>query len=192
VKRRSARRRRYPLDTRADIVTLRRFESSHLALLRAWLHEPHVARWYPTPAENLAWAANPPPGGSQAIIAVGALDAGYLRWQRVARATLDALGLYEIPSNSVDADVLVTNRCTGRGLGPAALKAWVAQIRRDPTVPMIGLTTELANTRAHRAFEKAGFRIVRQYEAPGLGRCHLMLLDLGPSQGTLPISGRNR
>jgi len=66
----------------------------------------------------------------------------------------------------------------------------VARIRQDPTVPMSGLTTELENTRAHRAFEKAGFRIVRQYEAPGLRRCHLMLLDLRPSQSMLPISGR--
>jgi len=45
-------------------------------------------------------------------------------------------------------------------------------------VPLIGLTTEIANQRAHRAFEKAGFRIARQYEDGVHGICYLMTLDL--------------
>jgi RimJ/RimL family protein N-acetyltransferase len=63
-------------------------------------------------------------------------------------------------------------------VGPAALAALVAEIRRDPGVPLIGLTTEPDNRSAHRAFEKAGFRFLRRYDAPGLGRCHLMVVDL--------------
>jgi RimJ/RimL family protein N-acetyltransferase len=168
------------VDTRPDALTLRPFEASHLELLARWLREPPVARWYPRPEKDLAWAINPPPGGSQAVVTLGTSEVGYLRWQRVDRATLNALGLPEIPSNSVDADILLTEGSVGRGLGPAALESLALEIRRDPTVPLIGLTTELENTRAHRAFEKAGFRIARQYEAPLLGLCHLMTLDLRP------------
>jgi RimJ/RimL family protein N-acetyltransferase len=165
-------------------VFLQPFKQSHLTLLARWLQQPHVARWYPDLEGNLTWARNPPPGGSQAIITRESAEVGYLRWQRVARATLDSLGLREIPSNSVDADILIGSDAVGNGVGPAALEALVAEIRRDPDVPMIGLTTELENTRAHRAFEKAGFRIVRQYEVPKMGRCHLMILDLrGPDSG---------
>ena len=64
------------------------------------------------------------------------------------------------------------------GIGVAALQALTAQIRRDPTVPLIGLTTSVANVHAHRAFERAGFRITRQYDPNGLGQCHLMVLNL--------------
>lgn len=160
-------------------VTLQRFDASHLQLLAGWLKQPHVAPWYPEPDENLFWAANPPIGASQAIIAAGSSAVGYLRWQRVARETLDALGLPEIPANSVDADILIGDIASvGNGWGVDALKALANEVRRDPTVPLIGLTTSVANTHAHRAFERAGFRIARQYDPNGLGQCHLMLLDL--------------
>ena len=164
-------------------VTLRPFRPAHLDVLARWLAEPHVARWYPEPEANLSWAANPPPGGAQVIIAAGDADVGYLRWQHVDRATLDALGLYEIPANSVDADILLGNTANVRkGIGVAALQALTAEIRRDPTVALIGLTTSVANVHAHRAFEKAGFRITRQYDPNGLGPCHLMVLNLQRTQ----------
>jgi aminoglycoside 6'-N-acetyltransferase len=171
---------------RAAPVTLQPFRPAHMELLAVWLRQPHVARWYPEPEANLAWAAHPPDGGAQAIIAAGAAEVGYLRWQRVARDTLDSLGLYEIPTNSVDADILICAEAgVGRGYGPAALNVLADEIGRDATVPMIGLTTELENTSAHRAFEKAGFRITRQYETPNLGLCHLMILDLRPRRGVV-------
>ena len=56
-------------------VTLQPFTKAHLKLLAAWLKQPHVARWFPTPEEDLAWAMNLPAGGSQAIIASGAAEA---------------------------------------------------------------------------------------------------------------------
>lgn len=104
-----------------------------------------------------------------------------MRWQKVSREVLDSIGLFEIPENSVDADIFIGAEGIGRGVGPAALLALAARLRQDPTVPLIGLTSELENTRAHRAFEKAGFRIARTYEEPKLGTCYLLLLHLrGP------------
>src|SRR5262245_1084652 len=172
---------RAPDETSA--VTLSSFQPSHPRLLARWLREPHVERWYRYPQDDLVFASSPPEGAAQAIVVSAGIEVGYVRWQRVDRVTLDALGLTEIPGNSVDADILLGASGVGRGVGPAALRALVAESLRDPTVPMIGLTTEIENTRAHRAFEKAGFRIARQYDAPRLGRCHLMLLDLR-SEGT--------
>ncbi len=159
-------------------MTLEEFKPSHLKQLAAWLHEPHIAPWYANPEADLEFARNPPVGGSQAIIAVDTKAVGYLRWQRVGRKLLDELGLPEIPDGSVDVDILISKNGTGKGLGPRALTTLVTSLRADPTIPLIGVTTELRNTRAHQAFEKAGFRKVRQYEAPGLGLCHLMTIDL--------------
>lgn len=163
-------------------VTLQPFLPMHVERLRAWLRQPHVAPWFPEPDANLSWAANPPEGGTQAIIAAGTAEVGWLRWQRVGRATLDSLGLHYIPANSVDADILIGERdAVGKGLGHAALAALVAKVREDQSVPLIGLTSSVENARAHRAFEKAGFRIVGQYDPNGLGPCYLLTLDLRPT-----------
>jgi hypothetical protein len=44
-------------------VELTVFSSTHRDLLERWLAAPHVAPWYPDPAEHIAWALNPPLGG---------------------------------------------------------------------------------------------------------------------------------
>ncbi len=160
-------------------VTLQPFERAHLALLDKWIRLPHFAPWYPEPDANMVWGAQPPASGYQRIIADGASAVGYIRWQYVDRETLDALGLHEIPANSVDADILIGEVADiGRGLGPLALSALADELRKDPRVPLIGLTTSVNNIHAHRGFEKAGFRIARQYDPNGLGLCHLMILNL--------------
>src|SRR5262249_27967965 len=113
-----------------DLVTLRPFEPADLALLAAWLRQPHGAPWDPRPEHDLERAASPPPGGSQAVVVAGATAVGYLRWQRVDRETLDSLGLPEIPANTVDADIVMSADAVGRELGPAALRALAEEIRR--------------------------------------------------------------
>jgi aminoglycoside 6'-N-acetyltransferase len=164
-------------------IALAPFAARHLAVLARWLREPHVAPWYAHPEDDLAWAASPPVGGAQAIVATGENEIGYLRWRRVDREVLDALGLDEIPAGSVDADILISAEGVGVGAGPAALRALIDLLRRDASVPLIGLTTEIQNHRAHRAFERAGFRIVRQYDDGVHGMCHLMTLDLRAARG---------
>ncbi len=160
-------------------VTLQPFTTAHLATLARWVRQPHVAPWYPEPEANLAWAENPPDGGFQRVIARGGTDVGYIRWQYVDRVTLDSLGLHDIPENSADADILIGERgYVGKGSGPLALIALADLLRKDPRVALIGLTTSIHNAHAHRGFEKAGFRISRQYDPNGLGPCHLMILNL--------------
>jgi hypothetical protein len=73
-------------DTVPPSVTLQPFQPSHLELLAVWLRQPHVARWFPEPERNLAWAMNPPTGGSQAILAEGRQKSGMFAGSMSARA----------------------------------------------------------------------------------------------------------
>ncbi|HEX5247376.1 MAG TPA: GNAT family N-acetyltransferase [Gaiellaceae bacterium] len=68
---------------------------------------------------------------------------------------------------------------TGRGLGPQVLSRFVHEVvfARPETNACVA-TVEEANRRSWRAFEKAGFRHVRDVEEEGLPH-RLMRLDRG-------------
>jgi aminoglycoside 6'-N-acetyltransferase len=160
-------------------VTLTSFSSTEVTLLRRWLAAPHVAAWYPDPEEHVGWAANPPLGGDRALIAVGGRIVGYVRWQAVSREVLDSVGLHEIPAGSVDVDILIGEpEFVGRGIGPKALLILMSRLRQRGDVPLVGLTTSVQNLSAQRAYTKAGFRILREYNPPGYGHCYLMVCSL--------------
>lgn len=160
-------------------VTLTSFSSNDVELLRHWLTAPHVAAWYPDPEDHIAWAANSPTNGDRALITVDGRAVGYIRWQSVSREVLDSVGLYEIPAGSVDVDMLIGDlEFVGQGIGPKALLVLVSQLRQRGDVPLVGLTTSVQNLSAQRAYTKASFRILREYNPPGYGRCYLMVCSL--------------
>ena len=168
-------------------VSLERFEPKHIRLLGSWLARSHVARWFGEPDAHVAWARKPPAGASQALIAIGAKPVGYLRWQRVSRTTLDSVGLVDIPENSVDVDLFIGQRgCLGRGVGPKVLELLLASLRADATIPLAAVSTSIENVAARRAFEKAGFRILREYTAPGFGACWLLVVPLRQTPDAQP------
>lgn len=140
-------------------VSLSGFNPSHLELLRQWLAQPHVRRWYPAPESNLEWASCPPRDGGQLLIEAKGEPVGYLRWQLVSRAVLDSLGLTQVPGNAADVDILIGDeRYISQGAGPIALSELAARFRERGDIPLIGLTTSRDNTVAHKAFLKAGFK----------------------------------
>jgi RimJ/RimL family protein N-acetyltransferase len=62
--------------------------------------------------------------------------------------------------------------------GPIALQILIGRLREDPSIPLLGLTTSVHNHTAQRAYYKAGFKNLREYDAPGYGRCLLMVMSL--------------
>jgi aminoglycoside 6'-N-acetyltransferase len=159
-------------------VMLLPFNDSHIDLLRRWLSVPYVSRWYPQPQEHLDWAVNPPIGGDCAIIAVSNVPVGYVRWQAVSREVLDSVGLEEIPENSIDIDILIgEENYIGRGIGVQALRILCSRLRSETSAPLLGLSPSIHNHAAQRAYRKVGFRDLREYDAPGYGRCLLMVMD---------------
>jgi RimJ/RimL family protein N-acetyltransferase len=163
----------------SNVVTLTPFSSTDVELLRHWLAAPHVAIWYPEPEDHIAWAANPPPSGNCAFIAVEGRAVGYIRWQSVSREVLDSVGLSEIPAGSVDVDLLIGDPAfVGRGIGPKALRMLVSQLRHRGDVPLVGLSSSIQNLFAQRAYAKAGFHILREYHVPVYGQLCLMVCNL--------------
>jgi aminoglycoside 6'-N-acetyltransferase len=160
-------------------VSLAPIEAVHFRLLAEWLARPHVARWHPAPEAWIESALSPPPDGAQALLLLDARPIGYLRWRKVFRETLDALGLTEIPTGAVDVDMLIGEpECVGRGYGPRALGLLVETLRRDAATPLVGLSPSIDNLAAQRAYAKAGFRKMGEYDAPDFGRLVLMGMRL--------------
>ena len=160
-------------------IDLTPFSSTDVDRLRHWLSAPHVAIWYPEPEDHIAWAVNPPPSGSRALITVEGRSVGYIRWQSVSREILDSVGLYDIPAGSVDVDLLIGDLAfVGRGIGPKALLVLVSQLRQRGDVPLVGLSSSVENLFAQRAYAKAGFHILREYHVPVYGQLCLMVCSL--------------
>jgi RimJ/RimL family protein N-acetyltransferase len=88
----------------------------------------------------------------------------------------DSLGHAEDALAGVDL-LIGEEDATGRGLGPRALEQFVREVVfARPKAQACVATVEEANRRSWRAFEKAGFKHVRDVEEDGL-RHRLMRLE---------------
>jgi aminoglycoside 6'-N-acetyltransferase len=92
------------------------------------------------------------------------LVSDYPDWEEVVHAGPGVAGV----------DILIgEEELIGQGLGPQILAAFARDV---VTAPSVIATVEEANRRSWRAFEKAGFRYVRDVEEDGLPH-RLMRLD---------------
>ncbi len=146
--------------------------------LRDWLRRPHVARWWgdhPRQFENPQWCSRQ----THAVIVADGAPVGYLCWQKPPQDELEAAGLTDLPEDIVDIDILIgDSRVVGQGVGPRALGLLLDRLRADPLVSSAGVSTSVSNARAIRAFEKAGFRLFREFQDPGSGPCRYMVVEI--------------
>jgi aminoglycoside 6'-N-acetyltransferase len=173
------------VEVRALDVALEPFAwSSCGELLSAWLRRPHVQRWW---RETGHWLEQirTTAAKDHAIITVSGRPVGYIRWQPVSRRILDELGLFEIPSGGADIDLFLGEpEWLGRGVGPTALRLLLARLG-DDGVPLAGLCPSVENFVAIRAFEKAGFGKLREFNDPSVGQCWVLTIELTPSKQAL-------
>ena len=146
--------------------------------LRDWLRRAHVARWWGDPQqqlENLLRCSRE----TQAVIVADGAPVGYLCWQRPPQDELEAAGLTDLPEDLVDIDILIgESEVVGQGVGPRALGLLLDRLREDPLTSFAGLATSVSNERAIRAFEKAGFRLFREFQDPESGPCRYMVVEI--------------
>jgi aminoglycoside 6'-N-acetyltransferase len=135
-------------------------------LFAAWLEREHVRAWWREPLEHTV--AIEDDRTDQYLIVVDGRPVGMIQtylvaddpaWEAVVGAEDGLAGV----------DLLIGEEdCVGRGLGPAALAAFVERVvfARAGTTACVA-TVEEPNRRSWRAFEKAGFRHVRDVEEDG-------------------------
>jgi RimJ/RimL family protein N-acetyltransferase len=159
------------------VIEFHPLAESDLPQIEEWLRREHVARWWrddiqESLAEYRAALEGREPTDHYLIVvggrAIGMIQtylvSDYQDWEEIVQVGPGVAGV----------DILIGEEDqVGRGLGPQIL----AQFVRDVvTAGAVVATVEKSNRRSWRAFEKAGFRHVRDVEEDGLPH-RLMRLD---------------
>lgn len=148
--------------------TFKPLDEADLPLLHAWLQRPHVAAWW-GPAESvdelredflsggttrafIAQADGDPVGFIQCYVVMGS---GEGWWPDETDP-----GARGIDQFLADGDRL------GQGLGRAMVRAFVAELFRDPAVTVVQTDPSPGNPRAIRCFAAAGFEAVGEVQTP--------------------------
>jgi aminoglycoside 6'-N-acetyltransferase len=152
-------------------MTFRRLTEADFPLLRGWLAQPHVARWWNHDhseagvARDFGPAARGEEPSEDLLVLLGGEPLGL-----VQRSRLDDYPSYrdelravtDVPDGALTVDYFIGEPTrVGRGLGTALIAAIAARTWTDhPTAPAIVVAVVASNPASWRALEKAGFRRV--------------------------------
>ena len=153
-------------------VSLRPFNpEQETKVLMEWLRAPHVRQWWGDPQKQLELILAGFVEGEQSIIIADDVAVGYLQWEKISKEELDSAGLTEIPEGSIDIDIAIGNvNYSGCNHAPRVLRHLIQTTLQHVPAPMILMSTSVNNTRARRAFEKAGFMRQRTFDDPEYGK----------------------
>ena len=155
-----------------------------LPLLHAWLQRPHVARWYRDhgPYDRVVAHYLPAIEGRDPtdhyIVELDGAPIGMLQTYVVADYPDYAALVGVADRATAGVDILVgEEELTGRGIGTEILSRFVTEIvLARPETTAVVADPEATNAASVRAFEKAGFRAVREFvEEPGDGQTHVLV-----------------
>jgi len=162
-------------------IEFRALAQDDLPLLERWLGEEHVARWWREPVDvviekRIAGIEGSRPTRQFLIVADGR-PAGFIQTYLVSDHP-DWEEIVRVGENVAGVDLLIGEPdLVGHGLGARVLTAFASDVVfANPATGAVVATVEEANRRSWRAFEKAGFRHVRDVEEDGLPH-RLMRLD---------------
>jgi aminoglycoside 6'-N-acetyltransferase len=149
--------------------------SADLPLIRRWLETPHVSQWWHDPAEQFELVSGDldHPDMAQFIVASDRRPFAYLQcynlsdWNTGFGAQPD--GTRGLDQFIGEADML------GKGHGSAFIRAFTEQLLAKG-IPRVVIDPDPANTRAIRAYERAGFSKDRVVDTPD-GPALLMVRD---------------
>jgi aminoglycoside 6'-N-acetyltransferase len=148
----------------APPYVFRPMTADDLALVQRWLLEPHVAEWWHDP-ETFEFVSGDldHPDMAQFIVKLQGRPFAYLQCYRIS--DWDS-GFGPQPDGTRGIDQFIGEAdMMGRGHGSAFINAFIEGLLRDGT-PRIVLDPQPTNSRAIRAYEKAGFSRDRLVDTP--------------------------
>lgn len=137
-----------------------------LPLLAEWLTAPHVREWWGDPDEELARIRHMVEGRDTTrpfIFSIGGVPTGYIQYWFVGHHQNDTWikdhpWLAELPAETIGVDLSIANAGDlSKGIGSAVLTLFVDRLTAAGHRSII-IDPDPKNTRAVRAYEKAGFR----------------------------------
>jgi aminoglycoside 6'-N-acetyltransferase len=145
-------------------------------LLGRWLTEPHVAKWWGDPAEELESieTAMTSVETRPLIVEMDGVPIAYL--QSYDPHLEEDHPYQDQPPGTLGIDISIGNPdLTGKGHGSAIIRQFCTELFAAGTARVV-IDPDPANTQAIRAYEKAGFRFLdTRYSI--YGPAHFMVLD---------------
>jgi aminoglycoside 6'-N-acetyltransferase len=164
-------------------IGFRPLTADELPLLYEWLQREHIQRWW-TDRETFDEVVQhylPAIEGSEPtdlyLILLDGLPVGFIQTYRVSDYP-EYRDLVAVGEGVAGVDLFVAEpELTGRGFGSEALRRFVADIAfSDPEIHACVADPDAENIASLRAFEKAGFRVVRRFVDPSDNdRLHALL-----------------
>jgi aminoglycoside 6'-N-acetyltransferase len=149
----------------APEYVFRPMTTADLPLIRQWLARPHVREWWGDPSEQYDLVSGDlnEPAMDQFIVSQGDKEFGYLQCYDL---TAWNSGFGEHPRGTRGIDLFIGEPdMIERGHGSAFIRAFVDD-RLSHGAPRMVTDPDPANTRAVRAYEKAGFEKTGMVDTP--------------------------
>jgi aminoglycoside 6'-N-acetyltransferase len=139
--------------------------SDDLPVIRQWLAWPHVREWWGDPSEqyDLVSGDLDEPAMDQFIVSAGSSDFAYLQCYELT-AWNSGFGAHPRGTRGIDLFIGEPDMI-GRGHGSAFIRAFVDERLRSGAPRMV-TDPDPSNTRAVRAYEKAGFEKAGMVDTP--------------------------
>ncbi len=137
--------------------SFRPVQHSDLPMLRRWLHSPEVVRWWGDPDEQAALLAGDlsEPLMVMRIVSLNGMPFAYAQDYDVGSWPQPQFA--DLPAGTRAIDAFIGEPAMiGRGHGAAFLRL-LAQRLIDEGAPVVAIDPDARNSRARRAYAKAGF-----------------------------------
>ena len=158
------------------MLTLRAATIADLALLRHWDEQPHVIA--SDPNDDWGWElelARSPDWREQLIAELDGRPIGYIEIIDPAREDSHYWG--DMPEGFRAVDIWIGEAADlGKGYGTSMMRLALERCFADPAVTAVLIDPLAANTRAHRFYERLGFKFV-EVRHFGEDRCFVHRLN---------------